>query len=56
MVDIIDEMGKYLIIVETVGVGQDEVDIIRLEHVHVVIHMLEMGDGSQAIKAGILEF
>lgn len=55
IVDIMDAMGKDVIMVETVGVGQVEVDIMRLAHTIVVVLVPEMGDDIQAIKAGLLE-
>jgi len=48
-------MGKDVILIETVGVGQDETDIIRLAHTTVVVVTPGMGDGIQAVKSGILE-
>jgi LAO/AO transport system kinase len=50
-----DAMGKDIIIVETVGVGQDEVDIVNTAHTSVVVLVPGQGDDIQAIKAGILE-
>jgi LAO/AO transport system kinase len=47
--------GKDIILVETVGVGQDEIDIVRLADVTVVILVPGMGDDVQSIKAGIME-
>lgn len=55
IVTVLDAMGKDVIFVETVGVGQDEVDVMRLAHTTVVIVTAEMGDGIQAIKSGLLE-
>jgi len=55
IVTVLDAMGKDVILVETVGVGQDEVDVIRLAHTTIVIVTAEMGDGIQAIKSGVLE-
>lgn len=55
IVDVLDAMGKDVVIVETVGVGQDEVEIIRTAHTTVVVLISGMGDDVQAIKAGILE-
>jgi LAO/AO transport system kinase len=55
IVDVMDAMGKDVVLVETVGVGQDEVEIIRLAHTNVVVLIPGMGDEIQAIKAGILE-
>ncbi|MBF0529764.1 MAG: methylmalonyl Co-A mutase-associated GTPase MeaB [Deltaproteobacteria bacterium] len=52
---VLDAMGKDVIIVETVGVGQDEVDIARTAHTTVIVMAPGMGDDIQAIKAGILE-
>jgi len=55
IVDVLDAMGKDVVIVETVGVGQDEVEIVRAAHTTVVVLVPGMGDDVQAIKAGILE-
>src|SRR5262249_17685620 len=52
---VLDASGKDLVLVETVGVGQDEVDIVRLADVTVVILVPGMGDDVQTIKAGIME-
>jgi LAO/AO transport system kinase len=54
-IDVLDAMGKDYIIVETVGVGQDEVDIVKSAHTTVIVVIPGMGDDIQAIKAGILE-
>lgn len=54
-IDILDAMGKDYVIVETVGVGQDEVDVVRSAHTTVICVIPGMGDDIQAIKAGILE-
>jgi LAO/AO transport system kinase len=54
-IDVMDAMGKDYIIVETVGVGQDEVDIVKKAHTTVIVLVPGMGDDIQAIKAGILE-
>jgi len=54
-VRVLDAMGKDVVIVETVGVGQDEVEVCRLAHTTVVVVMPGLGDDVQAIKAGILE-
>ncbi len=48
-------MGKDYIIVETVGVGQDEVDIARSAHTTIIVAVPGMGDHIQAIEAGIFE-
>jgi LAO/AO transport system kinase len=52
---VLDAAGFDLIIVETVGVGQDEVDIVRAADVTMVILVPGMGDDVQAMKAGIME-
>ena len=54
-VDVLDAMGKEFIIIETVGVGQDEVDVAKSAHTTVIVLIPGMGDDIQAIKAGILE-
>jgi len=54
-VDILDAAGFAMVIVETVGVGQDEVDVARAAHTTVVVSPPGLGDDIQAIKAGILE-
>lgn len=55
MVNVLDAMGKDIIIVETVGVGQDEVEIANSAHSTVLVTVPGMGDDIQAIKAGIME-
>ena len=52
---VMDAMGRQVILVETVGVGQDEIDIAGLAHTTVVVLVPGTGDDIQAIKAGILE-
>lgn len=54
-IDVLDAMGKDCIIIETVGVGQDEVEIVKSAHTTVIVVIPGMGDDIQAIKAGILE-
>jgi len=54
-VAILDAAGYQKIIVETVGVGQDEVEIVKAADVSVVVLVPGMGDDIQAIKAGIME-
>jgi LAO/AO transport system kinase len=54
-VDIMDVAGFDTIIIETVGVGQDEVEIVRASHTTIVVSAPGLGDEVQAIKAGILE-
>ena len=55
VVNIMDAMGMDIVIIETVGVGQDEIDIVRMAHTTVVVMVPGLGDDIQAIKAGILE-
>jgi len=55
VIDVLDAMGKDIILVETVGVGQDEVDIVTTAHTTIIVLIPGMGDDIQAIKAGILE-
>ncbi len=52
---VMDASGRDVILIETVGVGQDEVDIVRLADVTIVILVPGMGDDVQTIKAGIME-
>jgi len=52
---VLDAMGKDYVIVETVGVGQDEIDIATSAHTTVIVVVPGMGDHIQAIKAGIFE-
>lgn len=52
---ILDVAGKDIVIIETVGVGQDEVDIVRTADVAIVVLVPGTGDDVQAIKAGIME-
>jgi LAO/AO transport system kinase len=52
---IFDAMGRDVVVVETVGVGQDEVDVAQMAHTTLVVTVPGMGDDIQAIKAGILE-
>jgi GTPase len=54
-VDLLDAAGFDWILVETVGVGQDEVDVVRTVDTVVVVTVPGLGDDIQAIKAGILE-
>ncbi len=54
-VNILDAFGKDMVIVETVGAGQVEVDIVKLAHTSIVVTMPGGGDEIQAIKAGIME-
>jgi LAO/AO transport system kinase len=52
---VMDASGRDVILIETVGVGQDEVDIVRLAEITVVMLVPGMGDDVQTIKAGIME-
>jgi LAO/AO transport system kinase len=52
---VLDASGRDLVMIETVGVGQDEVDIVRLADITIVILVPGMGDDVQSIKAGIME-
>ncbi len=52
---VLDASGRDVVMIETVGVGQDEVDIVRLADVTIVILVPGMGDDVQTIKAGIME-
>ena len=55
MVQVFDAAGFDIILIETVGAGQAEVDIARLAHTTLVVEVPGLGDDIQAIKAGILE-
>ncbi len=55
VVRVLDACGKEIVIVETVGVGQDEVDVARAAHTTILVEVPGMGDDIQAIKAGVLE-
>ncbi len=55
VVDLLDAAGFDIVLVETVGVGQDEVEVIRTVQSNVVVLVPGMGDDIQAIKAGIME-
>ncbi len=54
-IDLMRAAGKHLVLVETVGVGQDEVDIMRVAHTTVVVSVPGMGDDVQMLKAGLFE-
>ncbi len=54
-VDVLDAMGKDVVVVETVGVGQGEFDIARIAHTVVLVLVPGYGDSLQAMKAGITE-
>lgn len=55
IIQVMDAMGLDIIIVETVGVGQDEVDIVKTADTTIVVTVPGLGDDIQAIKAGVLE-
>jgi LAO/AO transport system kinase len=55
VVAVLDAAGRDPVIVETVGVGQDEIEIVRLADISIVILVPGMGDDIQALKAGIME-
>jgi LAO/AO transport system kinase len=55
VVKLLDAFGKDIVLVETVGVGQDEVEIAKAAHTTIVVEAPGMGDDIQAIKAGIME-
>jgi LAO/AO transport system kinase len=52
---VIEAGGKDIVLIETVGVGQDEIDIVRLADITVVVLVPGMGDDVQTIKAGVME-
>jgi len=52
---VLDASGKQIVLIETVGVGQDEVDIVRTADVSIVTLVPGTGDDVQALKAGIME-
>jgi LAO/AO transport system kinase len=52
---VLDAAGRDIVMIETVGVGQDEIDIVRLADITIVILVPGMGDDVQTIKAGIME-
>ena len=52
---VMDAAGKSLVVIETVGVGQDEVDIVRTADISIVVLVPGTGDDVQALKAGIME-
>ena len=52
---VIEASGKDIVLIETVGVGQDEIDIVKLADITVVVLVPGMGDDVQTIKAGVME-
>jgi LAO/AO transport system kinase len=55
IVSVLDAAGKNIILLETVGVGQDEVEVVKVADVSLVVLVPGMGDDVQAFKAGIME-
>ncbi len=55
IVDILDAAGFDTVLIETVGVGQDEIDVVQATHTTVVISAPGLGDDIQVVKAGVLE-
>lgn len=55
VIDVLDAAGKDVILVETVGTGQSEIEIAAIAQVKVVVVQPGVGDGIQAMKAGVLE-
>lgn len=55
VIRVLDASGKDMVIVETVGIGQDEVEIARSAHTTLLVNVPGLGDDIQAIKAGVLE-
>lgn len=55
VVDVLDATGKDYILIETVGVGQDEVEVVKSAHTSLVVAVPGLGDDIQAIKAGVME-
>lgn len=54
-INFLDALGKDVIIVETVGAGQAEIEIVKVSHTVVIVTVPGLGDDIQAIKAGIME-
>jgi LAO/AO transport system kinase len=52
---VLDAMGYDVVLVETVGVGQDEIDVVALAHSTIIVAVPGLGDEVQAVKAGLLE-
>jgi LAO/AO transport system kinase len=53
--DLLDAFGKDVIIIETIGVGQAELDVAKAAHTTIIVLVPESGDGIQAMKAGLME-
>ncbi len=52
---VLDAMGYDIVLIETVGVGQDEIDVVNLAHTTIIVGVPGMGDEVQAVKAGLME-
>ncbi len=55
VVDVLDAAGMDYVLIETVGVGQDEVEVVRAAHTSIVVAVPGLGDDIQAFKAGVME-
>lgn len=55
VIRIIEAMGMDIVIIETLGAGQDEIDVVHIAHTCLLVHTPNMGDDIQAMKAGIME-
>ena len=55
IVDVMDAAGRDIVIVETVGTGQSEIEVTEIAEICVVVNAPNMGDDVQAMKAGVLE-
>ena len=52
---VFDAMGYDIVLIETVGVGQDEIDVVNLAHTTIIVAVPGLGDEIQAVKAGLME-
>lgn len=52
---VLDAMGYDIVLIETVGVGQDEIDVVNLAHTTIIVGVPGLGDEVQAVKAGLME-
>jgi LAO/AO transport system kinase len=52
---VLDAMGYDTVLIETVGVGQDEIDVVNLAHTTIIVGVPGLGDEVQAVKAGLME-
>jgi LAO/AO transport system kinase len=55
VIRIMDAFGKDIVLIETVGVGQDEIEVVRAADLVIVVSVPGLGDGIQTLKAGIME-